>query len=564
MIKKKTEEVKSIINLMAKTFSQMKIFSSDHENVKNFTKQLFQKLNDFLEKYWKLEIGIEELSFSFEEEIIYTDNQLNHSLPFLFYKDGMKTLFFYKNLKKDEFIDFLEIIKFNSSLPADESDIVSSFWEHDFANIRYFAPDDYLESKIGTGMETLDYQVDKAELFSGKIELLPEDRQALSQNSEIVQKIQENGSKQADNIPDEIPSTHDEKPHLNQKEMEILELVLQDSRKISPDDELISLLFEMLYLEERPEHFSQTLEILKQCQLKYLSKNNFKKSLDILKTLNDFKQNQPINLANKKESIDEFINSSKDKSALADIKIKFQEGMIQNFDTYFSYLEFLAPATIPLFANLYDEAKSSQIRDKILNTIKKIGKKNISLLMKITSNVKPELTKEIISVLGEIQDKEAVKHLASFCGFENISIQIAAINTLGKFHTRTAEKILLAYLTGTDEELRTAAIKNLHSDNKSILTSIIQTVQSKEFYKKCWPEKKALIDFLCRAKDIDASSALTSVIKKAGMFSKKEIVNTSLYAVSAIKKMTTPEAENTLKINRNSRNKKIREACRKA
>ncbi|GAG75929.1 unnamed protein product, partial [marine sediment metagenome] len=31
MIKKKTEEVKSIINLMAKTFSQMKIFSSDHE-----------------------------------------------------------------------------------------------------------------------------------------------------------------------------------------------------------------------------------------------------------------------------------------------------------------------------------------------------------------------------------------------------------------------------------------------------------------------------------------------------------------------------------------------------
>jgi hypothetical protein len=564
LIKKKTEEVKTIIDLMAKTFSQMRIFSSEHENVKKFTEQLFQKLNNFLENYWKLEIGIEELSFSFAEEIIYTDKQLNHSLPFLFYKDGMKTLFFYKNLKKDEFIDFLEIIKFNSSLPADESDIVSSFWEHDFANIRYFAPDDYLESKIGTGMETLDYQVDKAELFSGKIELLPEDRQALSQHSEIVQKILKNGSKQADNTSDEIPYTHDEKSHLNQKEIEILELMLEDSRKISPDDELISLLFEMLYLEERPEHFSQTLEILKQCQLKYLSKNNFKKSLEILNILNNFKQNQPINLSYKKESIDEFINSSKDESALADIKIKFQEGMIQNFDAYFSYLEFLAPATIPLFAYLYDEAKSSQIRDKILNKIKKTEKKNISLLMKITSNDKPELTKEIISILGEIQDKEAVKHLASFFGFENKSIQTAVISTLGKFHNRTAEKILLAYLSGTDEELRTAAIKNLHSDNKSILTSIIQSVQGKEFYKKCWPEKKALIDFLCRTKDIDACSALTSVIKRAGMFSKKEIVKTSLYAVSAIKKMTTLEAENTLKINRNSRNKKIREACRKA
>jgi len=564
LIKKKTEEVKTIITLMAKTFSQMRIFSSDHKNVKKFTEQLFQKLNIFLENYWKLEIGIEELSFSFGEEIIYTDIRLNHSLPFLFYKDGMNTLFFYKNLKKDEFIDFLEIIKFNSSLPADESDIVSSFWENDFANIRYFAPDDYLESKIGTGMETLDYQVDKAKLFSGKIELLPEDRQALSQDTEIVQKILEIGSKQADSTSDEIPYAHDEKSHLNQKEIEKLELMLQDSRKISPDDELLSLLFEMLYLEERPEHFSHTLKILKQCQLKYLSKNNFKKSLEILKILNNFKQNHPINLAYIKESIDEFINSSKDKSALTDIKIKFQEGMIQNFDAYFSYLEFLAPATIPLFASLYDEAKSSQIRDKILNKIRKTEKENISLLMKIVSNDKPELTKEIISVLGEIQDKEAVKHLASFFGFENKSIQTAVISTLGKFHNRTAEKILLAYLSGTDEELRTAAIKNLPSDNKSIITSIIQSVQGKEFYKKYWPEKIALIDFLCRTKDIDAFSALTSVIKKAGMFSKKEIVNTSLYAVSALKKMTTPEAENTLKINRNSRNKKIREACRKA
>jgi len=564
LIKKKTEEAKSIINLMAKTFSQMRIFSSEHENVKKFTEQLFQKLNNFLENYWKLEIGIEELSFSFEEKIIYTDTQLIHSLPFLFYKDGMKMLFFYKNLKKDEFIDFLEIIKFNSSLPADESDIVSSFWEHNFANIRYFAPDDYLESKIGTGIETLDYQVDKTELFSGKIELLPEDRQALSQNSGIVQKILENGSTQADNTSDEIPSTQDEKSHLNQKEMEILELMLQDSRKISPDNELILLLFEMLYLEERQEHFSQILEILKQCQLKYLSKNNFKKSLEILKTLNDFKQNQPINLSYKKKSIDEFINTSKDKSALANIVINFQEGMIQDFDAYFSYLEFLAPATIPLFADLYDEAKSSSIREKILNIIKKTGKKNISLLMKITSNDKPELTKEIISVLGKCPDKEAIKHLASFFRFENKSIQAAAINSLGKFHNRTADKILLAYLSGTDEELRTAAIKNFHSDNKSILTSIIQTVQGKEFHKKHWPEKKALIDFLSKTKDIDACNALTSVIKKAGMFSKKEIVNASLYAVSTLKKMATPEAENTLKINKNSRNKKIREACRKA
>lgn len=162
--KKQLNEVKDIVNQLEKAFSQMKIFSFDHDNVETFIDLLFEKMSHYLQNNWKLEIGIEEFSFTFKGIPFYTETQISKSLPYLFYKDGLKILFFYRGLLRDELKQFLEIVKQDSSLPPEESDIVISLWEQDFTNIQYFAPDDYLESKIGIGMEVPEYKIDKKKL----------------------------------------------------------------------------------------------------------------------------------------------------------------------------------------------------------------------------------------------------------------------------------------------------------------------------------------------------------------------------------------------------------------
>jgi len=176
------EKIKETLHLMAITFTQMKIFSSEHTNVKKFADDLYEKMNKFLDENWKLELGIEEFSFTYQGKTVYTESQISKSLPFLFFKDGMQILFFYKGLKKEEFQEFLEILRMISSLPPEESDIVISLWERDFANIRYYAPDEFLETKIGVGMEPVKYRLDKNDLSTGTIELATEDKNALSQN----------------------------------------------------------------------------------------------------------------------------------------------------------------------------------------------------------------------------------------------------------------------------------------------------------------------------------------------------------------------------------------------
>jgi len=50
-------------------------------------------------------------------------------------------------------------------------------WEKDFAHIRYFAPDDFLETKIGAGQRPIEFKIDPQQFETGTITLAPEDRE---------------------------------------------------------------------------------------------------------------------------------------------------------------------------------------------------------------------------------------------------------------------------------------------------------------------------------------------------------------------------------------------------
>jgi len=177
--KEESEQVKDIVNWFVKTYAQIKLFSLEHSNVEKFVDMLYYKLTQFFENNLKFTLDIEEDSFLFQGKPVYKDEQLVKSLPFLFYKDGMQALYFYKGLKKEELLDFLDIIKTVANLPPEKTDVVTVIWDKDFANIRYYAPDEFLETKIGSGIKPQIYKADKEKFITGRIELTQEDKSAL-------------------------------------------------------------------------------------------------------------------------------------------------------------------------------------------------------------------------------------------------------------------------------------------------------------------------------------------------------------------------------------------------
>lgn len=561
------KNIQDIIQLMVKTFGQMKIFSFDHENVKTFAKQLFGHIESFLNTHRTLELGIEEFSFSYNGQQVYTDEQISKSLPFFFYKDGMKSLFFYQGLQKKEFLDFMEIIKRESSLPPEESDIVSAFWERDFTNIRYFAPDEYLETKIGAELDILDYEVNRDALYTGRIELTPEDQRALRQSARLAQDDLTETYKQLESMAetesheDILASLSD----LSHPELDRLENLIQNNRQTSPDNELIALVIEMMYLEKNTEKFSRITDVLFQCLQRFISIDDFAKAENILNSLEDVYSTLENDKTGKKQVLDRFHEKVNSAAVLMEIEKIYQQDQVKDDKALMRYLGKLGPQSLPLLSIIYEQTHSSQIRQMALNLMAKNSRQDPTSLLNLIQNAKPGLSQEVLKIIGEIGDKQVIPHLVSFLKYPHKDIRKSTLNTLGMFHDEAANKILAACLTDPEEDIRTLAIQNLHFlGDKSILLRILQDVEEKDFVLRSEPEKRAYFDYLASTASNETHELFMAFVTNPGRIARPRVLETGLLAIRSLKNIGSPAAESILQQGTKSKNKKIKDASQKA
>jgi len=555
----KLERVKEVIHLLVKTISLVKIFPSDHSSVKGFTDDLSEKMIKFLDEYWDLEVDIEEFSFIFQEKTAYHDDNPIKSLPFLFFKDGMQKLFFYKGLDKEQLQEFLEIIKKYYESPLEESDIVSLLWEKDFANIRCYAPDDFLETKIGIGKELIDFKIDKKKFQTGTIELSPEDKDELAR-MDLASEFFEIQPEE----PKELEKA-EKFSSLSERESRALKFMLDKNRKMSPEEELVLLTLEMLYLEEETERFSATFDVLAHAHQDIIKKGNSFFANQLLNHILDLNQFLSSQSAENVEIIDKFLRNIKTREFLDLIKKTLLKGDVSDFDSFLEYLKNLGPETIPYLGELFEDIKIHDFRLKAAKYLREIGKENFTVLMDITQEERPSLTKEVIAILGSIGEKRVIQFLANFVSSRNKSIKRAAIESLGKIEDVTASKILIGFLADEEEEIRILAAKNIHYfGDASILKPVVDLVRKKTFKKKNRPEKQALLDLIGNSKTEEASDFLEVLLKKSSFFARSKQIETRLCAVKSLEDMGTPEAVNALKEGTRLRAKKIKEACRLA
>ncbi len=560
---RKTKNVREIVQLLAKTSSQMKIFASHHSNIQKFADELYGKIDRYLDKHWKLEIGIEEFVFTFQGKSIYQDDQIKRSLPFLFFKDGVQALFFYKNLSKEEFLDFLDIIKRESALPAEESDIVISLWEKDFTNIRYAASDEFLESKIGVGMEPLEYKLDRTLLMTGKVELTPKDKEALERMNASEISSPELQDREA-GVPSEI--TEAEMTSLGQSlsdsEFDALYEMLDANRRITAEDELIALIMEILYMEEKQEPFEETIRALEQCHEVLVAKRNYSRAAELLDLALELKDKLAANPDQRKDAIYGFIERIRNEEAIALLQRNVQEEGTSDATALLEYLRILGPKSIPVLSQLYNLEKNAQGRAEILKLLKELGNQDPPALMRIARDDSPSITNAIIAVLGDSEDRRAIPYLATFINYKNKSIKSEAIKALGKKNDETANRILLAFLKDDDEGFRILAAENLlYIREDSVKSHIINTVTDQSFKKKTSEEIRAFIKLLGRIQTAESRAILKSFIKRPGLFSGTKNKELSRHAVWSLEKMGTPEDISILEEGARGHSRIIREAC---
>jgi len=554
-------KVKEILIVLANAVSAAKIFPSEHQTVVNFISDLEAKFKEYLDAYWKLELGIEERAFTFAGKKVYEDPHPVKSLPFFFFKDGMKTLYFYRGLEKEELVAFLETIKKVSQLPPEEGDIVNALWEKDLANIRYDAPDDFLETRIGVGKPPLELRVDREKLSSGRIDLAPEDLETtrsstLAVEASVIKPAVESVGEGQEDIASE-PVASDE------KDMREIESLLLSNRRISPEEEYLNLIIEITYLEDRTEQFPAIADVLKQYHQEAVQKNDFKRAARLLLSLNEIGNASATKDEKKASFLEALITEISQGSLIAELPDSLDFNRVEDIDSLLAYLKLIGPRAARSVAAVFEHSGDERHRRAALNILEEIGRQDSGLVMSLAQESRPALTREIIGLFSRRRDKRIVSYLAGFLRYRNKVIKLEAVKALGEIDDETAGKILIGFLSDEDEEVRTSAARALKPVQKAVLDHLLMLARHKSFKKKNRSEKGAILEAIARSSSDEACDLLRKTLKTS-LFSSREKTEMAIVAASVLGKMITPAAEEALKDGAKSRSRRVREACLRA
>lgn len=191
------QKAREVVLSLANTISALKIFPAHHASAIHFRQDFIAKLKAFLDQFQKLELEIGEFAFYFQGKPVYQDEISSKSLPFFFYKDGLRVLALYQGMDDQEISEFLDLVRSESAKPAEESELVNALWLKDLANVQYYAPEELIENRIleeraeslnKKGLQiipqelasrTVEINVNREKIFPASWKLRPEEKQAL-------------------------------------------------------------------------------------------------------------------------------------------------------------------------------------------------------------------------------------------------------------------------------------------------------------------------------------------------------------------------------------------------
>jgi len=587
-------KAKDILNCMANSVSAMKIFPSDHATVKNFVDALSRKFDDFFETYQKLQVGVEEYSFTCADRVVFTDEMTIKSLPFFFFKDGTQILYFYRGLDRQELQEFLELIKTVSQKPGGDNDIVAALWESDFSNIQYYAPDEFLENQIlaekkeiqseqnlpelpsDLAHETLEVKVDMAKFSEGRIELKPEDREKFRWDLQGDDRAEGRAAGETPPAPEPATSPDGSSglsrspaasmdANLTESELQELESLVRVNRTLSPEEEFVNLTAEIVFLEEDFHICAGTLDVLLEFHFDQIRQGHFPVATYIIRKVQELRTHLGPGAPQKTALLESCLKKLTGPKTLEALETLLGMKASVDWTALLDFFRMLGPMTLQTAGGLFERQTNQDVRAQILAFIQESGGHDPGLIISLANDARPDLSLEVIGILSRMPGQKGILHLSAFLMFKNRDIKLEVIHALGRMGNEMADRLLVGFLNDPDEDLRIQAAMKLNpTEEKSRIIHIIHEASAPAFRKKSLKEKQAILSFLGRTRSGEALEFLTATLGRTVFFPSARNQEMRLAAVAGLESMGTAEAAAALETGTRARGKIVREACAEA
>ncbi|UCF70441.1 MAG: HEAT repeat domain-containing protein [candidate division WOR-3 bacterium] len=501
------DEVDQIILGLTKSFKAMQMYGMSHSSFLNFFEPFYQKLSTFLREHNELHLKIEKFKMIYAERDVYKEEEMDMSIAFRLFKDGIRSIGFQSGLTSDELLLFIDVI----SQPSKDWDVALGLWECNFTHVTFYV----IETE-----EVLDYKVPDVPVE--QIDYDEKLRQLLLKEKIDIDAII---------IPD-----------LNDREVENLKKCISDEEKSAILPIVIRTLSDYLRIERSEEIIDGLIEIL-----------------ETSVNMKDFYNARRISYKLKDYPDVDFIGRFENEVAIEGFREMLNVPEDERFNEFLAFLGFFRKKSIPYIIRLIPFVERTDRLNALRHRVAHIADNDAGPVAAFVTHENADIQLNAVQIIGIMKPAGMDKLFQPLLHHSDERIRMAIVDAISDVkHVELAAK----YISDPSVEVRIKSLRILGKFKyPGIYTALLERIKRRDFLDLDFTEQREVFNNLTANRDSGVVQLMRNLLYKRKWFGHKKYRVMRRLAALALSQIDTDESREVLKLGAQMRNRDIKLAC---
>jgi hypothetical protein len=513
------------------------IYKSAHDALRAGFVPLWGETDELVISFTESEVRWEGLS------VLSEGSRGSDSLPWLFYKDGVRELRFLRGFEAEELDKLLGIMQRVRKASPEEDDLLTLLWEGDFIFLRYRYVDLTLETAPVLAEGERIRRDDEEDTQGPSEEELPT-RAGLVNMSDFDGTLYFLDEREIEYLQSEVDREY--RADLRQNVIAILLDIFEQQSATAVRDEVIELLDVLMVHMLSASQFQNVAYLLRESQL------TASRASEITPAHVERLAQIPLRLS-APDAVAQLLQSMDEAETLPPTTDLLQ---------LFEQLRGPALATVLEWLARMQNAK---VRPLLEEAAARLASQNTAELVKLIGSPAPGVALEAALRAGALKTPAAVAPLAKALVDGDVPLRVAAVQALGEIGSPGALQSLERALDDAERDVRVAAIRSLSTRTyRPMLPKLEAMVKGRAMRDANLTEKMVVFEAYGGMCGDEGVAALDAMLHGKSLFGRREDSELRACAAVALGRVNTPRAHEVLRRASSEKDVIVRNAVNRA
>lgn len=467
------------------------------------------------------------------------------SLPWLFYKDGVRELTLAKGFEDREVIALLSILQRARKASPDQDDLLTMLWEADFAHARYRYQD--------LGMDAAPAVADGTE----KVEVDPAQLQQASHTA-----VEDSTAAGIVNLSDFDSTLY----FLDESEIDYLQTEIKREYQEDLRTRVTSTLLDIFEQQSKPEIRAEILEILDGLLVNLLASGHFRGVAHLIRETQVTAQRATDLTPEQKRSLLDLPARLSAADSVTQLLQSLDEAAeLPPQDELSELFDQLRPIALGTVFAWLRRMQNARLLPLLESAAERLASANTSELVRLIVAQEREVALEAIKRAGALKTAAAVQSLSRVLDGPDVELRLMAVHALTEIGSAGALQALERGVEDSDREVRISTVRALTARSyRLVLPRVEKVVKGKEIREADLTEKMAFFEAYGALSGASGVEYLDSVLNGKGFLGRREEPEIRACAAIALGRINTPGAADVLRKSSSEKDVVVRNAVNRA